>query len=75
MWFRELLPCWKVGSLLGQAAAVKARGSIRSLFSLPGFVALSPLAGVLGDRYARVIVLQRERERGAAGSAACVCVA
>jgi hypothetical protein len=37
--------------------------SIRSLFSLPGFVAASALGGVFGDRYARVIVLRRRKNR------------
>jgi hypothetical protein len=37
--FRELLPCLKLVSQLGQAAAAKAPRSIRFLFSLPGFVA------------------------------------
>jgi len=36
--------------------------SIRSLFSLAGFVAASALGGVFGDRYARVIVLRRRKK-------------
>ena len=58
-------------SRLGQAATVKAPGSIRALFSLPGFVARSQLVGVFGDRYARVIVLRRRKKLRDADSAAC----
>jgi len=35
--------------------------SIRVLFAFPGFVASSKLAGVFGDRYARVIQLKRRK--------------
>jgi hypothetical protein len=55
--------------LLGQAALVKAPSSIRALFSLPGFVAQAQLAGVFGDRYARVIRLRRRKKLRDAGSA------
>ena len=34
---------------------------LRALFSLPGFVAASRLLGVFGDRYARVLVLRRQK--------------
>lgn len=37
--------------------------SIRSLFTLPGFVAASQLKGVFGDRYARVIKLRRRKKK------------
>ena len=48
---------------------MKSPKSIRSLFSLPGFVAASALGGVFGDRYARVIVLQRRKKPPSALSA------
>src|SRR5713226_1548534 len=48
---------------------MKQPTSIRSLFSLPGFVAASALSGVFGDRYARVIVLRRRKEPPGARSA------
>ena len=48
---------------------MKTPKSIRSLFSLPGFVAASALGGVFGDRYARVIVLRRRKKRPCARSA------
>ena len=35
--------------------------SLRTLFSLPGFVAASRLIGLYGDRYARVLVLRRRK--------------
>jgi hypothetical protein len=54
----------------GQAAPVKAPTTIRALFSLPGFVALAQLAGVFGDRYARVIRLRRRKKPRDVGSAA-----
>src|SRR2546426_8674152 len=41
---------------------MKQPKSIRSLFSLPGFVAASALGGVFSDRYARVIVLRRRKK-------------
>ena len=37
--------------------------SIRALFALPGFTASSKLAGVFGDRYARVIQLKRRKKQ------------
>ena len=37
--------------------------SIRALFALPGFTALSKLVGVFGDRYARVIHLKRRKKQ------------
>ena len=37
--------------------------SIRSLFTLPGFVAASRMSGVFGDRYARVIKLRRRKKQ------------
>jgi transposase len=40
---------------------VKAPRTIRALFSVPGFVAQAQLAGVFGDRYARVIRLRRRK--------------
>jgi hypothetical protein len=40
---------------------MKNTKSIRSLFSLPGFVAASRSSGVFGDRYARVIKLRRRK--------------
>ncbi len=43
---------------------MKPPNSIRALFSLPGFIAASALGGVFGDRYARVIVLRRQKNRG-----------
>lgn len=42
---------------------MKAPKSLRALFSLPGFIAASQLVGVFGDRYARVIVLKRQKKR------------
>ena len=41
---------------------MKNRRSIRSLFTVPGFVAASRLQGVFGDRYARVIRLTRRKK-------------
>ncbi len=40
--------------------------TLRSLFTLLGFVASANLAGVFGDRYARVIKLRRRKKRPAA---------
>ncbi len=37
--------------------------SIRSLFALPGFTASSKLVGIFGDRYARVIHLNRRKKQ------------
>ena len=37
--------------------------SVRALFSFPGFVANARLAGVFGDRYARVIRLRRRKKQ------------
>jgi hypothetical protein len=37
--------------------------SIRALFAFPGFTAASKLAGVFGDRYARVIQLKRRKKQ------------
>ena len=37
--------------------------SIRALFAFPGFTASSKLAGVFGDRYARVIQLKRRKKQ------------
>ena len=37
--------------------------SIRALFALPGFTASSKLVGVFGDRYARVIHLNRRKKQ------------
>ena len=37
--------------------------SIQSLFAFPGFTASSKLAGVFGDRYARVIRLKRRKKQ------------
>ena len=48
---------------------MKSPKSIRSLFSVPGFVAASALGGIFGDRYARVIVLQRRKKQPFALSA------
>jgi hypothetical protein len=42
---------------------------IRSLFSMPGFVASSAFGGVFGDRYARMIVLRRRKKPRFARSA------
>ena len=36
--------------------------SLRALFSLLGFVAASRLVGFFGDRYTRVLVLQRRKK-------------
>ena len=41
---------------------MKPPKTIRSLFALPGFVPVSSLGGVFGDRYARVIVLRRRKK-------------
>ena len=37
--------------------------TIRSLFAFPGFTTSSKLAGVFGDRYARVIQLKRRKKQ------------
>ncbi len=37
--------------------------TIRSLFAFPGFVAVGRLSGVFGDRYARVIRLNRRKKQ------------
>ena len=37
--------------------------SIRSLFTLPGFVAAAQLKGVFGDRYARIVKLRRRKKQ------------
>jgi len=37
--------------------------TIRSLFVFPGFTAAPKLAGVFGDRYARVIQLKRRKKQ------------
>ena len=37
--------------------------TIRALFTMAGFVASARLAGVFGDRYARIIKLQRRKKR------------
>ena len=37
--------------------------SIRSLFTLPGFVAASQVKGVFGDRYARILKLRRRKKQ------------
>ena len=42
---------------------MKTPKSIRSLFTLPGFVAASRLSGVFGDRYARVMKLRRRKKQ------------
>ena len=42
---------------------MKNPDSIRSLFSMSGFVAAAQLSGVFGDRYARVIQLRRRKKR------------
>lgn len=49
--------------------------SIRSLFSLPGFVAASQLVGFFGDRYARGIVLRRRKKLRSARSVVTVAMA
>ena len=36
--------------------------SIRTLFTLPGFVASSKLVGLFGDRYARIVRLRRRKK-------------
>ena len=45
-----------------EANHMKDPKTIRSLFTLPGFVASSRLQGVFGDRYARVIQLTRRKK-------------
>jgi hypothetical protein len=47
--------------VLEQCRRMKNPTSIRALFSLPGFVAASRLVGFFGDRYARVLVLRRQK--------------
>jgi hypothetical protein len=47
---------------------MKTPTSIRTLFSLPGFIAASRLIDVFGDRYARVLVLRRWEKLHAARS-------
>ena len=42
---------------------MKNSKTIRSLFTMAGFVARARLAGVYGDRYARVIKLQRRKKQ------------
>jgi len=37
--------------------------SIRALFAFSGFTAASKLAGVFGDRYARIITLRRRKKQ------------
>ncbi len=37
--------------------------TIRSLFTMPGFVANARLVGIFGDRYARVIGLKRRKKQ------------
>ena len=37
--------------------------TIRALFAFPGFTVSSKLAGVFGDRYARVIQLKRRKKQ------------
>ena len=37
--------------------------TIRALFAFPGFTVSSKLAGVFGDRYARVIRLKRRKKQ------------
>jgi hypothetical protein len=45
--------------------------TIRDLFLLPGFVPVSSLNGVFGDRYARIVRLKRQKK---AESVRCVLV-
>ncbi|MEE9322075.1 MAG: hypothetical protein V3U76_16645 [Granulosicoccus sp.] len=40
---------------------MKQPWSIRSLFCFPGFTASATLKGVFGDRYSRIITLQRRK--------------
>lgn len=42
---------------------MKGPKSIRGLFAFAGFIAVSALKGVFGDRYARIIVLRRQKKR------------
>jgi hypothetical protein len=65
----------KLVQVLEQSRRMKNPTSIRALFSLPGFVAASRLVGFFGDRYARVIVLQRRKKRRSARSVASVAAA
>lgn len=53
-------------SFFRQANDMKNPNSIRGLFALPGFVATSKMAGVFGDRYARIIKLRRRKKRQSA---------
>ena len=45
-----------------EGVLVKNPKSIRTLFTLPGFVANSKLAGRFGDRYARIVRLRRRKK-------------
>jgi len=42
---------------------MKAPTTIRDLFCLPGFIAKPKLCGFFGDRFARLIVLQRQKKQ------------
>jgi hypothetical protein len=54
---------------------MQSPGTLRALFSLPGFIASSRLKGVFGDRFARVITLRRRKKRLGARAAAIVAEA
>jgi hypothetical protein len=53
----------KCGPFFRLANRMKTPKSIRSLFTLPGFVAVSTLKGVFGDRYARIMKLKRRKKQ------------
>ena len=79
-----VLPRLKRVQVLEQRHRMNNPTSIRSLFSLPGFVAASRLVGVFGNRSARVLVLRRRKKtarcsqcghrcRGRYGQRICPC--
>jgi hypothetical protein len=58
-----------------QGSHMKSPSTVRELFSMPGFVANATLGGVFGDRYARVVTLERRKKRPSVPAAAIVAVA
>jgi len=54
---------------------MKSPSTVRELFLMPGFVARATLGGVFGDRYARVVTLERRKKRPSVRAAAIVAAA
>lgn len=49
---------------------MKSPSMVRELFSVSGFVTRATLGGIFGDRYARVVTLERQKKRPSAPAAA-----